>query len=122
MFQLGKRSQEKLEQANSDLYKLVSIAIKTSPIDFSVIESVRDERSQNEAYNSGYSMLRYPNSKHNSNPSNAVDIIPYPVDWTYIDRFKQLGKHIKQVAKRLNIDIEWGGDWRTFKDYAHYQQ
>jgi peptidoglycan L-alanyl-D-glutamate endopeptidase CwlK len=28
---------------------------------------------------------------------------------------------MKEAAKELNVDMEWGGDWRTFKDGPHYQ-
>ena len=28
---------------------------------------------------------------------------------------------IKAAAAALNIPIEWGGDWKTFKDWGHFQ-
>ena len=30
-------------------------------------------------------------------------------------------KVVKQAAAELGIPIEWGGDWRTFKDGPHWQ-
>ncbi|WP_084494694.1 M15 family metallopeptidase [Alkanindiges illinoisensis] len=26
-----------------------------------------------------------------------------------------------EAAKELNIPLEWGGDWKNFKDGPHYQ-
>jgi peptidoglycan L-alanyl-D-glutamate endopeptidase CwlK len=96
-------------------------AIKDSPIDFSVICGYRNEKDQMKAYADKKSDLKWPKSKHNSRPAMACDIVPYPVDWDDIDRFKILGAHIKEVAKRLEIKIEWGGDWKSRKDYPHFQ-
>ena len=33
----------------------------------------------------------------------------------------EVASHIKSVAQTLGIEIEWGGDWKSFKDYPHYQ-
>lgn len=52
---------------------------------------------------------------------HAIDLAPYPVEWANIKRFKDLGALMKRAAKELGIEIEWGGDWKSFKDYPHYQ-
>ena len=28
---------------------------------------------------------------------------------------------MKQAAEELDVDLEWGGDWKTFKDGPHFQ-
>jgi peptidoglycan L-alanyl-D-glutamate endopeptidase CwlK len=35
--------------------------------------------------------------------------------------FTAFAKVMKQAAKDVKIPIEWGGDWRTFRDGPHYQ-
>lgn len=35
--------------------------------------------------------------------------------------YHKLADAMKQAAKELNVPIEWGGDWRTFKDGPHFQ-
>lgn len=35
--------------------------------------------------------------------------------------FMQLAVVMKQAAKDVGIPIEWGGDWRSFKDGPHFQ-
>jgi peptidoglycan L-alanyl-D-glutamate endopeptidase CwlK len=34
---------------------------------------------------------------------------------------KQVADACKQAAKQLDIPIEWGGDWKSFKDTPHIQ-
>jgi len=95
--------------------------------DFSVICGHRGEKEQNEAHSMGNSKLKWPKSKHNSMPSLAVDIVPYPLDWKNISSFKALAVEVKKTwdkipeAEREGFDLSWGGDWKTFKDYPHYE-
>jgi len=28
---------------------------------------------------------------------------------------------MKQAAEELNVDMDWGGDWKSFPDGPHYQ-
>jgi len=39
-------------------------------------------------------------------------------DWPLYDR---LAKRMKNAAKKEGVLLEWGGDWKTFKDGPHYQ-
>lgn len=59
--------------------------------------------------------------RHNTYPSGAIDVIPYPVDWTNIKAFKDLAEVIKRVALEEGVELEWGGDWQSFVDYPHWQ-
>ena len=119
MFSFGKKSLEKRSQLHSDLQKVVDEAIKH--IDFSIICGHRGEEEQNEAFKSGASKLVYPNSKHNMEPSDAFDATPYPCDWSDIPSFQRLADIIKQAAETTGVKIIWGGDWKTFKDYPHFE-
>ncbi len=60
-------------------------------------------------------------SMHNELPSMAIDIAPYPIDWNDLNRFIELSKIVKEEAEKLGIKITWGGDFKTLKDYPHYQ-
>jgi peptidoglycan L-alanyl-D-glutamate endopeptidase CwlK len=121
MFKFSKQSQDKLNTCHLDLIKLMETAIKSSPIDFSIVCGYRGEKDQNKAYREGNSDLLYPHSRHNKIPSLAIDIAPYPIDWDDIDRFVELHKHVDKVAKELGISIWWGGYWNDPKDYGHYE-
>lgn len=89
--------------------------------DFSVLCGHRNEHEQNEAYDGGYTRLKWPYSKHNSYPSRAVDLAPYPIRWLEPVRFVELSKVILRIAYELMIDVEWGGTWSRFPDLPHYQ-
>jgi peptidoglycan LD-endopeptidase CwlK len=39
-------------------------------------------------------------------------------DWPL---YHKLAKAVKAAAKAEKVPIEWGGDWKTFKDGPHYQ-
>ena len=39
-------------------------------------------------------------------------------DWKY---YHQIADAMKKASKELNIDTEWGGDWKKFPDGPHFQ-
>lgn len=119
MAKFSKESLEELTTCDKRLIQICEIAIKK--FDFKVICGRRGLKTQNKAYYAGKSKLKYPKSKHNTNPSLAVDIAPWPINWNDIDRFIKLGYYVKGIADALGIKISWGGDWKTFKDYPHFE-
>lgn len=90
-------------------------------MDFTVICGHRGEEEQNKAFAEGKSKLKFPNSKHNSRPSMAVDLAPYPINWNDKEAFKRLSILIKKIASDKQIGITWGGDWKRFRDLPHYE-
>lgn len=110
-------SQNKLNTCHPDLQTLFNEVIKY--YDCSIICGHRNELEQNEAFRTGRSKLKFPNSKHNQVPSLAVDVVPYPVDWNDHKRFYHFAGFVLGLAHTLNIKIRWGGDWDSdlqFKD------
>lgn len=79
----------------------------------------------------GYKKL----SEHRFNPSRAIDVIPYPIQWENTRRMLFFIGFVKGIARMLKdygtIDSEIisGRDWdddtiltdQTFNDFAHYQ-
>ena len=39
-------------------------------------------------------------------------------DWPL---YKTIADNMKEAAKRLKLKVEWGGDWKSFKDGPHFQ-
>lgn len=115
----SKKSLEKLATCDRRLYDICSEAIKH--YDFVIICGHRNEEEQNRAFTAGKSKLKWPNSKHNSLPSLAIDLAPYPINWDNIESFKILGQVMLQSAAKLNIPLEWGGNWEHFPDFVHFQ-
>jgi peptidoglycan L-alanyl-D-glutamate endopeptidase CwlK len=54
---------------------------------------------------------------------HAIDVVAYidgEMRWDW-PLYAQISKAWKQAAIDLKLHVEWGGDWRTFKDGPHYQ-
>lgn len=104
-------------------------------MDFTIVYGHRSSEEQAELYKMGrpkgqivtYCDGKEKRSQHNFTPSRAVDIVPYPEGWEDLERFHFVAGVIMTTARRLleegKIDniIEWGGDWRSFKDLPHFQ-
>jgi peptidoglycan L-alanyl-D-glutamate endopeptidase CwlK len=119
MYKLGARSKARLKGVHSDLVKVVERAIEISTVDFTVLEGLRDPARQKILKESGASQTL--NSRHIT--GHAVDLgafVDGQVDWSW-PLYHQIAKAMKTAAAELKIPIEWGGDWRTFKDGPHFQ-
>ena len=127
----SRSSKKKLQSCCEELQRICNVAIKG--IDFSVIRGHRDKVTQNLAYDAGYSMKKYPNSKHNKTPSFAVDIVPYikgkGISWNPFHCLYLAG-YIMRVADELGISIRYGGNWdmddevytdQSFQDLCHFE-
>jgi len=127
MPKFGSRSSTNLATCRSELQEIANEAIKY--IDFTVIEGHRNREKQDEAYHAKRSQLKFPQSKHNTLPSDAFDLAPYPIDWNDTRRFIFLAGIIKGIAWSMGFDIRWGGDWdgdgdfsdQTFNDLPHFE-
>lgn len=115
----SKTSKARLDTCHEELQLVLNDAIQH--YDFSVVCGHRDMEEQNRAFNEGHSKLRYPNSRHNSDPSEAVDIIPYPTGYGNIEEFYKMATYIFHSAMRHGVLLNWGGHWRNFKDYPHFE-
>ena len=127
MPRFGSRSINRLKTCDQKLQELFYEVVKH--FDCSIIEGNRGEERQNKAYADGKSKVKYPNGKHNQNPSIAVDVAPYPIDWSDRDRFHYFGGFVLGVAKEMGMNIRWGGDWNQdthtkdnkFDDLVHFE-
>ena len=115
-FILSNRSLSNLEGVHPDLVGVVKRAICLTSQDFTVIEGIRSLARQEQLVASGASQTM--NSRHLT--GHAVDLVPYPVSWDW-PLFYPIADAMKLAAEELNVDLEWGGDWRTFKDGPHFQ-
>lgn len=119
-FKFSKRSEENLRNVHVDLMKVVRRAIELTDIDFMVIEGKRTEARQRQLVASGKSQIM--NSRHLT--GHAVDCVPLvnnQITWSDWSYFKKVADAMIQAAKELGVDIEWGGNWKTFKDGPHFQ-
>ena len=118
-FALSARSLQRLDGVHPDLVAVIQRAIEITDIDFTVLEGMRTIERQRKLFASGASKTM--NSRHLT--GHAVDIAPYvdgSVSWHW-PHYDVLEKAVKAAADELGVPIEWGGDWRSFKDGPHWQ-
>jgi peptidoglycan LD-endopeptidase CwlK len=117
--QLTSKDYTALNGVHPDLVTLVRCVAVSPPIDFMVMEGVRTVEKQTEYVAAGTSQTM--NSRHLT--GHAVDLVPLldsqPTwDWDYYYSFAD---HIKAMADALAVDVDWGGDWTSFKDGPHWE-
>lgn len=115
-YTLGKRSRQNLSGVHPDLVAIVELAITKTTQDFTVTEGIRNINRQRELFKSGKSTTM--NSRHLT--GHAVDLAPWPISWEW-EEFYPIADSMKEAAKELSIDLEWGGDWKSFPDGPHWQ-
>jgi len=118
LFKLSQRSIDRLSGVHPDLVSVVKHAIERSEVDFMVTEGLRSKERQKELVSAGASKTM--NSRHIT--GHAVDLAAYVngIRWDW-PLYEKIAKAMKQAAYELNIKIEWGGDWKSFKDGPHFQ-
>ena len=129
MPKFSKTSLSRLKTCDEKLQTLFNVVIQY--FDCTIIQGNRSKEAQNEYYLKGLSKLKYPFSKHNTDPSIAVDVAPYLQTGLSFDKDQcyYFGGFVKGIAKMLNIKIRWGGDWdsdndvtdQTFNDLVHFE-
>ena len=122
MIRFSENSKRKLATCHSDLRRLFEHVILD--YDCTIVCGHRGEQEQNEAYAGGHSQLQWPNSKHNTEPSLAVDVVPYEkngLDWGVLQSAHFAG-YVKGIADQLfrigtmKHHIRAGVDWDNDND------
>jgi len=123
----GKTSKKRLSTCDDRLQKVFNEVIKH--VDCSVLEGHRSKDRQNKLYEEGKTKVKYPDGRHNRQPSSAVDVTPYPVDWEDRERQTLFAGFVIGVASQMDINLRWGGDWdqdfqvvdNRFDDFPHFE-
>lgn len=89
---------------------------KKQGIELKIVETYRTPERQNLLKSQGYSMLSGGRSKHQH--KIAVDVVPVVngiMIWDDLKLWKKIGK----IGKKQGLI--WGGDWKRFRDYPHFE-
>ena len=140
-YKLSERSLKSLEGVDPNLVKIVKRAIEITEQDFIVIEGLRTKEQMMINYGKGRTVAQlavhgipasYAKPKEakvtwlnnpfasNHAKGKAVDIVPAPVDWNDIAKFRKINEAMQAAAKEFGIKLSYGGDW-TKKDYPHWE-
>lgn len=129
MIVYSKKSQAIFDSLDPRLQKVLLYIKDVLEIDHSLLCGHRGKEEQDKAYLGGNSKVQWPNSKHNTYPSLAVDVVPYirlgsakgGVHWhnedqqireNYYRDMVRLATIIQMVAKLVfQTELRWGGDF-----------
>lgn len=121
MYKWGKASRERLEQCDVRLQALCNKMLERSEFDMTITCGHRNKEDQEKAFDEGKSKAHFGQSKHNSYPSKAVDICPYPIRWDKNDiRWHKMVALAYDTARLLGIKIRCGAFF-SFEDYPHIE-
>lgn len=116
---LNSRSSERLKGVHPDLVKIINKAAEITDVDFIVTEGLRTPARQKQLVAAGASKTM--KSRHIT--GHAVDLavtVGGKVRWDW-PLYNKLAAVVKKAAAEVKVPIEWGGDWKTFKDGPHFQ-
>lgn len=124
MAMFSKFSENNLSSLHPDLQLIHRNSI--SRIDYRIQEGHRGQSRQHLAKIKKFSKADYPYSMHNTWPSLASDIVPWPFDYSeksYNNNslFKPIIDIIKEEARKLGIVLNCGIDWRGGWDKPHIE-
>lgn len=130
---------KKLSTCTKNLQTLMMKIIED--FDCTIVEGHRNEKGQNDAYAAFRSKLKWPNSKHNSIPSCAVDAVPYlkgkaifgnntqeKQDMAYFAGYVMCVANELYKQGKITKKIRWGGDWNRNNstddgwDFPHFEE
>jgi peptidoglycan LD-endopeptidase CwlK len=118
-YTLSQRSEARLQGVHPDLVRVVRRALTLSEVDFAVVEGLRTPERQAELLKAGASTTL--NSRHIT--GHAVDLAPViggEIRWDW-PPFHKIASAMKAAALLERVPVEWGGDWRKFRDGPHWQ-
>ena len=108
----GDASRKRRAELDPRLQRIVDELLKYA--DVTIVCGYRGEEEQERLFREGKSKARWLQSKHNTYPSLAVDIQPYPLPANENDLRAGLGYLAglaMAIADAQGVRLRWGGDW-----------
>lgn len=120
---INSRDIKELHPKVADLCQLFLDKCKEQGVDVIITSTYRDKESQQALHDQGrtkpgniVTKAKPGQSFHNWRVAfDFVPIVHGKAQWNDISLFKKCG----EIAK--GIGLEWAGDWKSFKEYAHCQ-
>lgn len=129
MAEFSDRSKVRLAQCHQDLQRVFNRVI--AHYDCSIITGHRSEADQNKMFDDQLSKVEWPDSKHNSVPSMAVDCVRYHngIRWNDTKGHYHFAGFVMGLAASMGIKLRSGSDWdmdmdlddQSFNDLIHFE-
>lgn len=125
MFQFSGSSLARRHGVNQKLIDVSDRALEITLIDFGIPEhgGLRTEAEQRELFEAGKSQLDGYRRKSYHQTGRALDVYAYvdgQASWE-IEHLAQVACAMFQAADELNVSIRYGGLWRSFTDFPHFE-
>ena len=126
---LTEKSQQRLSEVHPDLQSVIYRAVELMTedgVDFIVTEGARTLEKQRTLVAKGASKTmksRHIPEMNQCGEACAIDLavrIDGEVRWDW-NLYHKLAEIVKEAAHIEHSPIEWGGDWKSFKDGPHFQ-
>lgn len=132
MHKFSRKSLENLKSCHPILWELAHEVMELQLFDFGISCGHRGETEQDALYFSGKSKVKFPNSKHNANPSKAFDffiLVNGKINWDDSAAWYMAVGVFRGVAAKLGMKIRVGADWdgdftardQSFHDICHIE-
>ena len=132
MRQWTQRSIDNMKGLHPDLIRVLNRALQTSPSTFVVTEGLRTLERQKELLRIGASKtLKSRHLKQADGYGHAFDFYAMvdinndgKVSFEEMSNTRlmiPIADAIKAAAKQEKVAVTYGGDWRKFKDYPHFE-
>jgi hypothetical protein len=122
---------ERLKGVHDQLCRIILDAVPSLPFDVQLIQGVRTIAEHQANLASGASRAKYSRHVPEFNAckmSCAVDMAPLvsvngkrEIAWQHFDKFKLMDVALTKSAAKLGLFIEWGHNFKGFKDTNHWQ-
>lgn len=151
MPKFGDNSKRNLATCHGDLQTIFNKVVET--FDCTVVYGHRDVKLQQELFQRGRRLSRgewiienrvqvitycdgvNKKSYHNYSPALAADVVPYPIDWSDMNRMRYFVGYVKGIAQMLKEEgkithtlvsgMDWDNDTdlndQRFLDIPHFQ-
>ncbi|GLI57706.1 hypothetical protein PM10SUCC1_32200 [Propionigenium maris DSM 9537] len=130
MNRLGSRSHKNISNIDPKLAVIIGAVLAEGNVDFTITHGFRSLQEQQSLYAQGRTkkgpvVTKCDGVKKKSyhQTGKAIDFIPFPFDgdWNNTEQFKRVGEELLRVGKALGYNCSYGGHWKSFKDWPHFQ-
>jgi|TARA_R110000824_G_scaffold15002_1_gene63506 peptidoglycan L-alanyl-D-glutamate endopeptidase CwlK len=124
-FKLGKNSINNLAGVDGRLIAIADLAIELTNIDFGVPSTggLRTEADQAKLFADGVSKADGVNNKSYHQSGKAMDVYAYvdgKASWDKL-HLAVIASAMLQASSQLGYKLKWGGLWKSWQDYPHFE-
>lgn len=124
-FRLGKNSIINLTGVDGRLIEIADLAITLSNVDFGIPSTggLRTTEAQAKLFTDGVSKADGVNNKSYHQSGMALDVYAYvdgKASWDKLD-LALVAAAMLQASAQLGHELKWGGLWKSWQDYPHFE-